>query len=423
MANELDYIFDMLEKGIGLANTVQAAKDSQNKYENLSQTAEYTQFLKDQSTYKKNLLSQESANLKADYTDSQGDVLKLVEELKLWGITRDVSESKIQEQFQTDEAKEIINENNLELNSDLTWSMKNLGSIKKNLLNLQQATIQNRQVEKVLDKMLDSIYKLRDVYGEVGSDQGVKGIIDLMDINATIEKNKDIFFNKTIGDEGEDIFSENYLATAFRQPKEKGPGSIYRGYVPKYTEGGAEGALAGTEEGKWNDMMGQVFRDIGSTENVLSEFSKKPAGRFFTTSGGKVKDYMGTKEMYADEKNALRLKNELEGKISKIIVWGEDLNMESKDTPGSILNIANQAKVTPDNSNALIRRVHDKVMPIETNQSLYGTGWTSEDMTGIDLRKGWGPRDQKLQEELIRKYLKAWNLIDVKYPGQWTEYK
>ena len=440
MSLTADDLMGIIGAGADIWASDQQTKLAESKLIALENEAKANRNFKLLSEKNKQDYTAKNALLNNEIEENEGEIRAALDNIQRFDVNaRDLN--SLGEQDKTKFGEDTLESLGIEYGEDFQYRVQIADDAETQLkYNQNLLKVQNQVIDR-LQREYGDIRDLQDEYLKVKDDGLYKGIITRKELASHIRNTPEIFAAKdmegniirpedTNADgviDSKDDFETNMLAKAFVSERGKTKGGIDYGYWEKGLE---EGAISDAldklekpeeEEGKWNKMMGHVFRDIGSTENVLTSYDAKGAGEFYKTSGGKVKDYMGTEKMYADGDSALRLKNELESKISKLIAWGEDSNMESKTTPGSILDMSNQAKITPDSSNSLIRKLHDEVMPTETNQSLFGTGWSSDDMTGIDLRKGW--KDQQTQEELLRKYLRAWNLMDKKYPGQWIEYK
>ncbi len=121
--------------------------------------------------------------------------------------------------------------------------------------------------------------------------------------------------------------------------------------------------------------------------------------------------------MYENKDEALTLKGTLEERIAKLISWGDSGMSGEKE------GIANRAKLAIQNPNVrndMIKLIVDKSLQSEPGQALYGIGWASEDMTNVDLSTSWGR--QETEENLLKKYMEAWKILDNKFPGSTMDF-
>lgn len=305
----------------------------------------------------------------------------------------------------------------------------------KNNLNLLNM---NRQIAEKFDEQTNKIWDLYDEHKKVADDGRFKNVVELEELERHIQKNPDIFasrdddgniirydsdMNNVIDDK--DMFETNELAKAFVSEKKQTGTGIDYGYYDPALEATARASVSGSlddiekvADESWNNKVGLMFRDIKSTENQLKdENTEKATKGFFKQTGGTVKDYLGTSKMYENKDEALTLKGTLEERIAKLISWGDSGMSGEKE------GIANRAKLAIQNPNVrndMIKLIVDKSLQSEPGQALYGIGWASEDMTNVDLSTSWGR--QETEENLLKKYMEAWKILDNKFPGSTMDF-
>ena len=179
-------------------------------------------------------LQQLSKELDRNYTEEQrlvmdeqklvlNDIASSLHKLNLYGLTETELTEKISDKFKTEDADKLMDDWNVELKNGYIFQANTFNDNYDYFDSVRKSSEKNREVLGVLKEMGAQIDTLPSYYAKAGTEQGIKNVVDIMDLSKMIDdpQYRDVF-KKEVDDplnKGKKIWVDNYLATAFKTPQ------------------------------------------------------------------------------------------------------------------------------------------------------------------------------------------------------------
>ena len=272
--------------------------------------------------------------------DNEAKLKDAINELELWNINAETV-TGMPTQYQTDDAKKILTEMGIQLNSDLTVAYDTRGNTRQLLQRMNKANEVQTAIISNLDGILGEVYDSQKYLDNVGIKEGLSLVKDIDDFNAYIASHP-------IDNEGNWIFpkddpktplNEGYLANAFRSEKminmsvdvQSKAAKLHNVLMAGQYDGGDSEKEAKKKIAKMEDELKSAqIKDLKTGLSALSTWETTHPWTDMETH----EDYplflrkIGT-EYKADKIDTAHGREELammlHGNITKIMKWGDDL--------------------------------------------------------------------------------------------------
>ena len=459
MSDDYRDIITLLDSLGGIADTFTGFANSNNQLAQIQQAEEYKNFLKMENDERALDLQAVNAVNKQNFDNATTDLAESLSTLESHGVTRDKYQKSVLAPLRTDEMKEILDSQSIEITDDFQFILGEVTSHAEKLERNAHAAEYMNNINKSLDSMETEITGLQDRISQVSLDKGIKGMRDLADFETYVQdpnnahlfkepnyltnENGDIIVKNgkpmTDGTYGDEL---NYLGTAFLAP-ERWNMAGKRGFVKSYTQSEQNQAIAKMEkEVKINDNFERLNLALAATDDEFKD-------RF---NMHKFPELKGAKDLYNNPEAAIALREDLENTILKMFdhgsVWEGPLGIgswatgslkEFRDSIGfekESMDLPGQKRVWTDRifMNDAVMRMHERYIQGIPNYDKDGNiiGYTDKPKIEGRLNQDYAtdnlyftsalnPSDDiygKIPEdEVYYNLLKLWKELDDVYPG------
>ena len=299
----------LFNAGENIGNAINAGQ----KLNNQKDLLEFNNWIKTQNETHKIDLEAKNAQNTANFTEATDDLNQSIAYLTAHNVTRDLYADKVLEKYRTKDMSELLESQGIEITDDLEVRLADVNGLADKMNRYTNATKYMNEINDTLNMMETNIMGLNKELENVALDSGYKGLLDLQDINAHIDKEEnaslfkepiylmdpdnpsqpliDASGNKTLI--GYNPGADNYLARAFRSTeREDKTGKV--GFVPKYSQWQVDDA-------------------------VQPDLEKINLDAFFAEFGG-LYDKIGVSEGDIDDPDYEWLKN---NGIDEILAWSK----------------------------------------------------------------------------------------------------
>tara|TARA_R100000808_G_C2153227_1_gene163273 strand:- start:4372 stop:5940 length:1569 start_codon:yes stop_codon:yes gene_type:complete len=250
--------------------------------------------------------SQEQQLVMNEYTQGLKDIHQSLYKLNLYGLTETELKNNISSdgKHTTKDAEALMEDYNVELKNGYFYQANDLNDKYDYFDTVRKASEKNREIMGVLNNMTGEIDKLPNYYAKAGTEQGIKNVVDIMDLEAMIDNPEyRNVFKKEVDDplnEGKKIWVDNYLATAFKTPQGKDAKIGRYGSKIEYTN--QELMARGIDPGTYlptDDANIAKFNEIKLDETAQNNLYKQRIGNYNTSDYNLVAERV-RKKGYSD---------------------------------------------------------------------------------------------------------------------------
>ena len=236
------------------ADSIGTAVTAGQKMQNNQDLLKFNNWLKEHNEMRKLDISAKDKINTQNFEEASKDLNQSINYLTAHNVTRDLYANKVLEKYKTKDMQDILKSQGIEITDDLEVRLSEVNGLATKMERYSHATNYMNEINDSLNMMETDIMGLNNELENVSLDSGYKGLLDLQDINAHIDKPENaslfkepIYYmdpnNPTMPlldeDNNKQIIGytdkDNYLARAFRSTeREDKSGKV--GFVPKYSQ-------------------------------------------------------------------------------------------------------------------------------------------------------------------------------------------
>tara|TARA_Y100001938_G_C8096222_1_gene438345 strand:- start:1331 stop:3022 length:1692 start_codon:yes stop_codon:yes gene_type:complete len=363
---------------IAFLNTLNTAEENKLRKEELDRQWEGFNDKLDTVNHYKQVADTNAQNIKTykdlsmvKFNESKKNIDNNLKELESWHISEADARNKVLDYMQTDGFKELAGNNKYILNEQLQFEYDLADNYLNTYSNMNNATLMNNQVNKVLDGMLRNVDNLKVIRQSIVDKTGYKDIIDTADMELFVEENPEMFHEKVRDERGNIVYEDdgtpkyalnafgkpvhNYLANALLRPEKELSNGKVLGYTPTFSKSEIAEFRAKGLDPDFNDiniqasfeLLGNSVQELKNRERDENKAYQPGDSKFLSTY--ELEDIASLKagvNDYKNPKDAADLKDRLEQKIIDLMVSGTTYSWVS-EVPQGVVDLKKAMNLNP----------------------------------------------------------------------------